>query len=346
MDRKPWRWLFLICCLILGLIFLFSVRAVLGPFLLAFMLAYLINPLIEWLEKHKFTRRWAITLIFGLTVIVIVFIVSVILPLTYNEAAKLMAILPEKMSQLDSFIQNTRQQFQTSGLPEKVALVIDEHLSEGEAFVASKIELFLDKLPVKLASMGPYVLSPVLAIYFLADWKRLKLAFMRLVQQKWRVEWQRLWLDISHVVRCFIRGNLVVAVIVGILVGIGVKLIGMDYALIIGLICGVADLIPYFGPLIGAVPAILLGFTKSSMMALEVGLVILVVQQFEGNVISPKIMGDSLGLHPLWIVFALLAGEELAGFWGIFFAVPIAAIIRVILRHIYFRLVAPKLQGP
>lgn len=343
MDRKHWRWLFLICCLVPGLIFLFSIRAVLGPFLVAFVLAYLINPIIEWLEKHKFTRSWAIALIFGLTVIIIVFTISMILPLTYNEAARLMAILPGKISQLDSFIQSTRQQFQTSGLPEKVAFVIDEHLGNGEVFIASKIKLFLDKLPEKLASIGPYVLSPVLAIYFLADWKRIQLAFMRLVQQKWRVEWQRLWLDISHVVRCFIRGNLVVAVIVGILVGIGVKLIGMDYALIIGLICGITDLIPYFGPLIGAVPAILLGFTKSSIMALEVGLVILFVQQLEGNIISPKIMGDSLGLHPLWVVFALLAGEELAGFWGIFFSVPIAAVIRVVLRHVYFRLVAPKL---
>jgi sporulation integral membrane protein YtvI len=343
MHKKHWRWLFISCCLVMGLIFFFSIRYILGPFLLAFVLAYLINPVIEWLEKHKFNRRWAIALTFGLTIIIVVLTLFLVLPLAYNETARLMVILPGKMSQLDSFLQNVRQHFQTSGLPEKVAYVIDEHLGNGEVYVAEKLKTSLDNLPKKLASFSPYLLSPVLAIYFLADWKRIQLAFMRLVQQKWRLEWQRLWLDISHVVRCFIRGNLVVAVIVGVLVGIGVKLIGMDYALIIGLICGITDLIPYFGPLIGAVPAILLGFTKSSMMALEVGLVIIFVQQLEGNIISPKIMGDSVGLHPLWVVFALLAGEELAGFWGIFFSVPIAAVIRVILRHAYFRLVAPKL---
>ncbi|HWQ73462.1 MAG TPA: AI-2E family transporter [Desulfitobacteriaceae bacterium] len=343
MHKKRRRWIFFGCCLILGLIFFYSIRMVLGPFLLAFALAYLLNPVIEWLEKHKINRRWAIALTFCLIVIIIVLILSLVLPSVYNETARLMVVLPEKISQLNDFLQNIRHNFLASGLPEKVSYVIDEHLGNGEVYVAEKLKLLLDNLPAKLASLSPYLLSPILAIYFLADWKRIQLAFMRLVQQKWRLEWQRLWLDISHVLRCFIRGNLVVAVIVGILVGIGVKLIGMDYALIIGLICGISDLIPYFGPLIGAVPAVLLGFTKSSMMALEVALVILVVQQLEGTLISPKLMGDSVGLHPLWVIFALLAGEELAGFWGIFFSVPIAAVIRVIFRHIYYRLVAPKL---
>ncbi len=236
MHKKRRRWIFFGCCLILGLIFFYSIRMVLGPFLLAFALAYLLNPVIEWLEKHKINRRWAIALTFCLIVIIIVLILSLVLPSVYNETARLMVVLPEKISQLNDFLQNIRHNFLASGLPEKVSYVIDEHLGNGEVYVAEKLKLLLDNLPAKLASLSPYLLSPILAIYFLADWKRIQLAFMRLVQQKWRLEWQRLWLDISHVLRCFIRGNLVVAVIVGILVGIGVKLIGMDYALIIGLI--------------------------------------------------------------------------------------------------------------
>ncbi len=343
MQKKQWRWLFVSFCIVLGAIFFFSIRMVLGPFLLAFTLAYLLNPLVEWLEKHKLSRRLAIAVTF--TCIIGSFILTsiIVLPMAYNEIAKLLVLLPQNISQLDGLIQNTRQHFQSSGLPEKVALVLDEHLGNGEIFLANKLEQVLNNLPQKLATLSPFLLSPILAIYFLADWQRLESMFMRLVQQKWRLEWQRLWRDISHVIRCFIRGNLVVAIIVGALIGTGVKLIGMDYALIIGLICGITDLVPYFGPLIGAVPAILLGLTESPKMALEVAVVILIVQQLEGNVISPKLMGDSVGLHPLWIVFALLAGEELAGVWGMFLSVPIAAVIRVILRHFYLRLVAPKI---
>jgi len=127
------------------------------------------------------------------------------------------------------------------------------------------------------------------------------------------------------------------------LIGLGVEFVGMDYALLIGIIGGVADLIPYFGPIIGAVPALLLALTKSPWMAFKVAIVILVVQQIEGNLISPKLMGDSVKLHPLWVVFALLAGGEVAGFWGMLLAVPLAAVIKVVIRHIYLRLVSPQI---
>ncbi|MFZ3102784.1 MAG: AI-2E family transporter [Desulfitobacteriaceae bacterium] len=342
MQKKHWRWLFVSCCIVLGAIFFFSIRMVLGPFLLAFSLAYLLNPLVVWLERHKLSRNLAIAFTFCCIVGGVLLILIFVLPIAYNEIVKLLVVLPQNMSQLDGLIKDIRGQFQSSGLPERVALVLDEHLGNGEVFLADKLKIFLNNLPEKLAALSTFLLSPVLTIYFLADWQRLEAAFMRLVQQKWRLEWQRLWRDISHVVRSFIRGNLVVAIIVGVLIGIGVKLIGMEYALLIGIICAVADLIPYFGPLIGAVPAVLLGLTKSPRMAVEVALVIIIVQQLEGNVISPKLMGDSVGLHPLWIIIALLAGGELAGFWGMLLSVPFAAVIRVIFRHFYLRLVAPK----
>jgi predicted PurR-regulated permease PerM len=249
------------------------------------------------------------------------------------------------MQTLDQFIQDFRTNFRSTGLPNQVAQVIDENLAHVEVFVVERLRVFLQTLPEMLASLSLFILSPVLAIYFLADWKRLNKGCLRLVPQKWRVEWQRLLQDINHVVRRFIRGDLIVAVVVGILTGIGVKLVGMDYALLIGIICGVFDLIPYFGPVIGAVPSILLGLTHSPIMGLKIAIVIIVVQQLESDVISPKLMGDSVGLHPLLIVFVLLAGGELAGFWGMLFSVPIAAVLRVILRHIYFRLVAPDLSS-
>ena len=227
-------------------------------------------------------------------------------------------------------------------MPSRVTLVLDQHLGQGEVILANRLNLFLANLPDVLSTVTLYILSPVIAIYLLSDWKGIGAKFFRIIPQRWRMEWRRLWQDINHVIRQFVRGNLVVAVIVGILIGIGVKLVGMEYALLIGLICGIFDLIPYFGPLIGAVPSVLLALTKSPAMALKVALIILIVQQLEGNIISPKLMGDSLGLHPLLIVFALLAGGEIAGVWGMFLSVPLAAVTRVVFNHIYFRLVSSK----
>ncbi|MHB1653416.1 MAG: AI-2E family transporter [Desulfitobacteriaceae bacterium] len=342
MGKKKWRWIFLGICIFLGGVLLLSVRVVTGPFLLGFVLAYLLSPFVEILEKKGLGRRTAIAVVFLGIFGVLGGSLALALPILYSELAKITLVLPQTMQDMDHYIQGFREQYRASGLPSRVALVFDQHLGQGEEFMAGKLEWFLRTLPEMLASLSLYILSPVLAIYFLADWTRLHNAFQSLVPQRWRLDWQRLWQDINHIVRRFVRGNLVVAAIVGVLIGIGVKLLGMEYAFLIGLICGVSDLIPYFGPLIGAVPSLLLALIQSPVMAMKVAFVILFVQQLEGNIISPKLMGESVRLHPLWIVFALLSGGELAGLWGMLISVPLAAVIRIILRHIYLRLVSPE----
>jgi predicted PurR-regulated permease PerM len=342
MKFDKWKWIFAGICLLLGMLLFLRVRTILGPFFLAFAFAYLLNPLVEELERHRIGRKCAITIVFSLIVLVLVATVFFVLPTLYNELNKLAVILPDTLQSIDKKIYGLREQFKATGLPSRVALVVDEHLGQGEVLVANRLKQFLENLPNVLASVSLYILSPVISIYLLADWIGLREGFFRIVPQRWRMEWRRLCQDINHVIRQFALWNLVVALIVGILVGIGVKLVGMEYALLIGLICGVFDLIPYFGPVIGAVPSVLLALTKSPAMAFKVAMVILIVQQLEGNVISPKLMGDSVGLHPLWIVFALLAGGEIAGFWGMFLAVPLAAVFRVVSSHIYFRLVSNK----
>lgn len=326
----------------MGILLLYKVRTILGPFFLAFILAYLLNPLVDWLERRKISRNKAIAIVFTMIIVTLVAVIFLILPIIYNELSKLVVILPKMIQSLTEWIEGFREQFKATGLPSRVALVLDQHLGQGEVVIADRLNLILTNLPKALSSVTLYMLSPVIAIYFLADWKGLEDKFFRMIPQRWRMEWRRLWQDVNHVVRQFLRGDLLVALIVGILIGIGVKLVGMEYALLIGLICGVFDLIPYFGPVIGAVPAIMLALTKSPAMAFKVALIILIVQQLEGNVISPKLMGESVGLHPLWVVFALLACGEIAGFWGMFLAVPLAAVIRVVFNHIYFRLVSTK----
>jgi len=339
-KKENWRLLFLGLALLVIGAFLFLVRNILAPFLVAFVLAYLLIPLVDGLERRGLGRKVAIAAVFLGILLAMSLTVFLLLPVLYQELDELAVVLPKVMEDLGRFIEEMRSEFKETGLPHQVAEVVDENLLQLEAYLVQRLGELLGNLPAMLASLSILILSPILAIYFLADWPRLRQGFFRLVPQHWRMEWQRLWLDINHVLRRFLRGNLLVAAIVGVLIGLGVQLIGMDYALLIGLICGVFDF-PYFGPLIGAVPAILLGLTKSPTMALEVALIILVVQQLEGNVITPKLVGDSVGLHPLMIVFALLAGAEIAGFWGMLLAVPLAAILRVIIRYVYLRLVSP-----
>lgn len=344
MKKERWRWVFLITVILLSMFLIFSVRSILSPFVLAFILAYLLDPVVDALGRRRIGRRLSIALVFIGILLFIGLTIFIIIPKLYIELSKLTQVLPGTLQSLEVVMQDFRANFKATGLPNQVVEVLDEHLGEGESFLIHWLEEALDNLPKYLASMGLFVLSPVIAIYLLADWKRLQVGFLRIVPQRKRVAWQRVIQDISHIVRSFIRGNLIVAIIVGILCGVGVKLVGMDYALLIGVICGVFDLIPYFGPIIGAIPSVLLGLVESPIMAVKVAIVILIVQQLESSIISPKLMGDSVGLHPLWIIFALLAGGEIAGFWGMLFSVPFAAVLRVVIRHIYFWLVSPEMK--
>jgi predicted PurR-regulated permease PerM len=328
-------------CLVLSIALLFLTRSVLGPFLVGYALAYVLNPLIELLEHHGWQRKWAIAAVFVSILAGTALTLIWILPVIYTELAKLSEVLPSTLESVNAYIRNLSQGFRSSGLPNRVVLVLDEHMGRGEIMIAQALSDFLGVLPERLTSLSMYLFAPFFAVYFLIDWQRLNDGFSHLVPEKWRLQWMRLCQDISHVVREFIRGNLVVAVIVGVIVGAGMKLIGMEYAVLIGVICGIADLIPYFGPFIGAIPALLIGLILSPWMAVKVGMVILTTQLLEGNLISPKLMGKSVGLHPLLVVFVLLAGGELAGFWGMMLAVPVAAVIRIIVRFIYWRLVSP-----
>ncbi|WP_407307967.1 AI-2E family transporter [Desulfosporosinus sp. SB140] len=340
--RVPLKWIFVVICLILGMTLLYRVKTILGPFCLGFLLAYLLNPLVEGLERYRISRYKSIAIVFAGILAMLALAIFLILPIVYTELSKLALILPVTIQSVIERIEEFREHFKASGLPSRVALVLDQHLDQGEVILAERLNKIISNLPNVLSTVTLYILSPVITIYLLADWKKIGIRFFRLVPQRRRLVWRRVWQDINHTVRQFVRGDLVVAVIVGVLIGIGVKLVGMDYALLIGLICGVFDLIPYFGPVIGAVPSVLLALTKSPGMALKVALVILVIQQIEGNIISPKLMGDSVGLHPLWVMFSLLAGGEIAGFWGMLLAVPIAAVIRVLFKHIYNKLVSSR----
>jgi len=139
---------------------------------------------------------------------------------------------------------------------------------------------------------------------------------------------------VNHVVSGFLRGQLIVSCIVGILVASCLSLLGVKYAIIVGIFAGLADIIPYFGPLISAVPAVALALTVSPWTALWVVILLIAIQQFEGSVLSPKIVGDRVGLHPLTVIFAVLAGGELMGILGMLMAVPVAATVKVVAAHV------------
>lgn len=166
--------------MLLGILILFRVRAILGPFFLAFVLAYLLNPLVVVLERYKISRNRAIAIVFILIIAFCATAIFLIIPIIYNELTKLLVILPQTIQSITDMIEEFRNQFKATGLPNRVAIVLDEHLIQGETMIADRLNQFLDNLPKALSSVTLYMLSPVIAIYFLADWKGLGEGFFGL----------------------------------------------------------------------------------------------------------------------------------------------------------------------
>ncbi|MGI6226820.1 MAG: AI-2E family transporter, partial [Peptococcales bacterium] len=178
------------------------------------------------------------------------------------------------------------------------------------------------------------ILAPILAFYLLKDFDNIKDGILQLIPADYRKDLINLGQQMDKVLKNFFRGHLIVALIVGLLTTIGLSWVGMEFALVLGLVAGVFNIIPYFGPLFGIIPAVSLALLESKKKALLVFLVMTLIQQVEGNIVTPKIMGKSVGLHPLIIILVLLAGGHLFGIVGMIFAVPVTGIIKVLLSFI------------
>lgn len=175
---------------------------------------------------------------------------------------------------------------------------------------------------------------PFVTFYILKDFKLIEKTVITFVPKKRRKEMIRLVKDIDEALGNYIRGQLLVASIVGIMAYIGYMIIGLPYSLFLAFIVAITDIIPYLGPFLGAAPAIIVGLSISWKMGLTVLAVNLMVQALESNVFAPQIVGKSLHIHPLFIILSLLVGGEIGGIAGLILAVPIFAILKVIFQHI------------
>lgn len=339
MSITLYRRLFLILVTIAGLYFLYRVRVILVPFIFAFFIAYLLNPMVKFMEKRSFPKCWAILWVY-LGVFVISGIVIIFgVPHIVGELNKLIKDIPRLTAEVQGIAAHLQTKYSAFALPEGVRQVINERIMHFQELLLNAVRAGTASLFKVVSYMVSLIIAPVFAFYMLKDSEGIKSSLTLTIPRKYRSDILAIGRDIDEIISAFLRGHLLVCVIVGVLTGLGMYLIGLDFALIIGIIAGVAELVPFLGPVIAAIPALSLALLISRKTALLAAIVILVVQQLENAVISPKILGESMGLHPLVVIFAIMAGGELYGFLGILLAVPAAAALKVILRYIYLKLV-------
>ncbi|PKM88542.1 MAG: AI-2E family transporter [Firmicutes bacterium HGW-Firmicutes-12] len=319
--------------------FVYSVRTILIPFFLGFLIAYVLHPLVDLLEKRKLPRALAISVIYVFFAAIAAVVVFYALPVILRDLNNLVEVIPHYTATIQNMVIEFQLSYSRVPIPDGIREVSDGVINRFEQTSLSIIRGIVSGIIILLSQTFNIVLAPLLSFYFLMDYNEMGNKILCLIPTRYRQGLIVIAHEVDAVIKKVIRGNLLVATLVAILATVGMMIIGMDFPLLIGILVGITNFIPYFGAFISTVPIVLLALLKSKWLALYVFGVMVFIQQIEGNIISPKILGEYIGLHPLVIIFALLAGGTLWGFVGLLLAVPIAAILKVLFKHAYLHLI-------
>lgn len=323
--------------LLVAVVVLYLLRDFLGAFVLGAAIAFLTQPAVIRLHSAGVPRLLAIALVFVAIIIAMAGLVLLIVPLAVSEVGQLQLQAPTLAAAAQKSL-NGLQPTKVFGIDvdlKSLTETINSHLREyllGQFGNAVTIGLTAVTTVLQLILM--FIVAFLLAIEAPAVRRDLR----RFVPNDYRSDFDQIWRQVRKMLYAYVRGQLIVAALIGIFSGVACAAIGLPDAVALGLIAGITALIPYFGPFLGAVPAILVGLSQTPGKALLIGLLYVLISNLILNIVFPKIMGDAVKLPPILVIVALIAGFSWGGILGMFVAVPIAATLRILFDHIYPRL--------
>lgn len=320
---------------------LYLLAPVLTPFVAAALLAYIGDPLADRLQRFKLPRTLAVVAVFLLTFTVLVLLVVLVGPLIRTQVSALLAALPGLLEQVEqvwlpslsgwlnietgddvgigAFLANYSEMAGTWG-----AKVLVSVSKSGGAVAAAVLSLFL---------------VPILTFYLLRDWDTIMTHLGALIPSRQRDTVVKLARDTDEVLGGFLRGQLLVMLALSVIYSVGLSLVGLKFAIAIGVVSGLVSFVPYLGFVFGIGLAALTVALEPNPLWLMIGVIatFTIAQLLEGSILTPKLVGDRIGLHPVLIIFAIAAGGQLFGFFGILLALPAAAVLSVVVRFAYDR---------
>lgn len=335
LKNKIFRYFLLGVVMIATFYFLYLVHEVVYTFLVGGLLAYLLYRPVCFFEGKGLKRIWGIAIIYLLAAALFALLMWFAIPRLVKELGEVATMLPAYAEQVHDF----SSRINNLQLPGKLDLMLQENTVKIENYIYGILKVFVNGIYKFFSKALIIVFAPILAFYIIKDWEKIQVAFLQLLPPTGKRDLIMLGAKIDNVLIEYLKGHLLVSTLVGLVTGIAAAIIGVDFALVIGIVSGITNLVPYFGPIIGGIPAIILAMTQSLRDGLYMTVAIIVIQQVESNLITPKIIGEKLGMHPLVIVFALLAGGELLGILGMLIAVPLVASLRIVSSYFYLKLV-------
>lgn len=321
---------------------IYLLKPVVIPFFIALMLAYLLNPLVEQLCKFKCSRAFSITLVFTIFTLLMTLAVWYIIPMLWKQMIFVRDNIPAgiawvnnvlfpwiaKTFNVDTMILDT-EQFAT------IIMTYVQTNYNADSIQTALLQVIRSGINV-LQLGGSAVLIPIITFYFLLDWQNMLQRIQTLIPVRFEYKTLQIIRECDHVLKAFIKGQLLVMFLLGTIYATGLEIIGLEVGLMLGMMAGLASIIPYAGFALGIICALFASFFQFGLDWMQFFLVLIVFsigQLCEGYILQPFLLGDKIGLSPVAVVFAVLAGAQLAGFAGMLLALPVAAIIVVLLHH-------------
>ena len=330
--RDHWHWLAAGTALLLSM---WVLGPILMPFVVGAILAYVGDPIVDWLERRGFSRTWGVVLVFATISLLIALLILLIAPMIQAQAIALFQAAPEAMRWV-----------QDVGLP-KLGITVPDNLrldanyirrwigehwqdAQGAAGVVAKSGLAL------LGTIANIALIPIVAFYFLRDWDRMVASVDGFTPPRYRPLTRRLAGECDDVLGGFIRGQGLVMLAMAVYYSVTLTLMGLKLSLVVGIIAGTLTFVPYLGFAVGFAAALIAVLVQdpSFWPVTWVVIIFVVAQALEGNVLVPWLVGDKIGIHPVTVIFAVMAGGQLMGFTGVLIALPVAAILAVLFREL------------
>lgn len=310
------------------------------PVLFAGVFFYLLNPLIVRLSREGIDRRYSIWGIFIVLILLIVWGISTLVPILREQFQSFINNIPYYNQQVQHFVENLPFDLGNADIIQEIEQFMSGFdLSSLTERINSVVQTTFGGIGSVIGSITQFVTGlltmPVLLYYLLLESEKIPRNILYVVPNKYRPHVSRMMFRANFQVSQYIRGQIIVALVVGIMFGIGYSIIGLDYAISLAIIAAFCNVIPYIGSFIAVIPAIFIAAVSSPFMLVKVMIVMAIEQFIEGRFVSPQILGNNLQIHPVTILVILLAAGKLFGVSGVILGVPGYAVIKVIVSELY-----------
>lgn len=317
-----------------------SFFSILGfPLILGGILYYLMNPLVNWLQKKGIKRIWSIGLAFIALLLLLVWGIAILIPVIQEQTIGIIEDLPQYWKKINDMLLGLFEYDWFRSIQEQItqinSTIVDSVTNWANDILSNTVTGLGSVFGVVTNVFVGLVTMPILLYYLLKDGEKLPQIILSIIPTNHRKSVRTLMGKINLQISQYVRGQIMVAISVGIMFVIGYSIIGLNYGIVLGILAGFLNVVPYIGSFLAMVPAIIIAFVNSPFMLLQVLIVFAIEQFIEGRVISPQILGSNLSIHPVTIIIVLLTAGKIFGLAGFVLGIPGYAVLKVIFTHVF-----------